>query len=204
MATTPGMEYLSELPARLAPEPKPARKLHSVFGLQRERGIKGSFETAVSSYSFEYLPTKASLADGRLQLQGTLSLTSGRGIRRNIGNVSALLISSQSGVAGVPAAIVARAPRPQPDSLPVTEATDALGFAGALFFKLSPISASQSGVRIDMRQVQLNCRLAPVSEIERRLQILLTDIVAATQSAQPDLQKADSLMTQLNEIFSAK
>jgi len=62
---------------------------------------------------------------------------------------------------------------------PKIESTDALGFVGVLYFKLSPIDGKSVAVPLDMSDVQLGARLAPTDDLARDLQVLFSDLVMA-------------------------
>jgi hypothetical protein len=181
--------------AKDAPGPKPAAKLYSIFALQRGKGFTGEFETSKGKYQFTYAPQSARLEQGKLQLTGSFNIGA-----RKIDNVKATLVSAQSGLGVVPPQIATRAPDPVP-GLPITEFTGLLGFAGALYFHLSPIKASALGLSIDMSKVQLNGRLYPTSEVERELQVLFSDVVTSTYGSQADNNAAVTHVEAINRIL---
>ena len=183
--------------ARTAPGPKPARKLYSIFALQRDRGFSGEFETATAQYKFSFTPHSAKVENNRLQLTGTFSMGS-----RKVENVLATLASTQGGLGSIPAKIAVR-PIDSPPELPSTEATGNRGFVGALYFHLSPIKSSALGLKIDMSKVQLNGRLYPISDGERELQVVISDIVAALYQKSPDANAAAPHIEALNRILKA-
>ncbi len=193
--------FLSEESARNAPGPKPARKLYSIPALLRDRAFAGQFETGTGRYEFTYRPLSARLSKGRLALNGSLSIGAAGGTRHEIRNVRATLAATQGGIYGVPAAILARI-NPAASSLPITESTGPRGFVGVLYFRLSPIAARAAGLNIDFSRVQLNVRLAPVSEIEREMQVIFSDLVAAAYTAQPDLSAAGKSLASLNRLLT--
>lgn len=193
-------QYLSSQPARNAPGPKPARKLYSMAAVMRERSFAGSFETSRASYEFLYQPATARLANNRLELTGTLRVTSTRGVKREAGNVRARLASTQGGLGTVPSVIQQRAR--MTSSLPLTEATDESGFVGVLYFSLSGINARSLGLSLDLSKVQLNARLYPTSETERQLQVIYSDLVATVYGEKPDLELAQENLKSLNRLLA--
>ena len=88
-----------------------------------------------------------------------------------------------------------------PSALPVTEATGDLGFVGVMYFQFSPLDARALGVPIDLSRVQLNARLASTSELERDLQLLYSDVVAAIDGDKADPQAATRYVEQLNGVL---
>lgn len=181
--------------AKTAPGPKPAKKLYSIFALQRDRAFTGEFETARGTYQFTFAPTSAKLANNKLQLSGTFSVGA-----RKVANVTATLAASQGGIGAVPGLIAARPVAATP-GLPPTEATGSWAYVGALYFHLSPISANAVGLTVDMSKVQLNGRLFPLNEVERELQVLFSDIVAAAYKKDADVSAAAPHVEALNRIL---
>ncbi|MBA3713115.1 MAG: hypothetical protein H0W76_11800 [Pyrinomonadaceae bacterium] len=90
---------------------------------------------------------------------------------------------------------------PAPSPLPVTEATGDLSFVGVMYLQFSPLDARALGVPIDLSRVQLNARLAPTSELERDLQLLYSDLVAAISGDKADQQAATRYVEQLNGVL---
>jgi hypothetical protein len=83
--------------------------------------------------------------------------------------------------------------------LPIVESTGSISFSGVLFFKLSPLDARALGVSADMGQVQLNVRLAPVSDTERALQADFSSIADALYGKQIDSKWGESAVSDLNK-----
>lgn len=174
--------------AKTAPGPKPTKKLYSIFALQRDRAFTGEFETATAKHKFTFAPQSATIANNKLQLKGTFSIGA-----RKVENVTATLASTQGGIGAVPGKIASR-PVDSTPGLPPTEATGSRGYVGAAYFHLSAINARSLGLTIDMSKVQLNGRLFPLSEVEREIQVLISDIVADANSAKAHVDA-------LNQIF---
>lgn len=181
--------------AKTAPGPKPTKKLYSIFALQRDKAFLGEFETAQGNYQFTFAPTSAQLANNKLQLMGTFSIGT-----RKVANVTATLAASQGGIGAVPGIIAAR-PVASTPGLPPTEATGSWAYVGALYFHLSPINANALGLTIDMSKVQLNGRLFPLNEVERELQVLFSDVVAAAYKKDADARAAAPHVAALNRIL---
>lgn len=192
--------FLSEEPARNAPGPKPSKKLYSIPALLRDRTFAGHFETSTGSYEFTYAPHSARLNKGKLELTGSLNIGAAGGAKRDVRKVRATLAATQGGIYGVPAAIVARL-RSKTSALPITESTGPSGFVGVMYFRLSPINASAAGLNIDLSSVQLNARLAPLSDTEREFQVICSDLVAAAYGPQPNLSEAGRHLTALNRLL---
>jgi hypothetical protein len=186
----------SEPSARTAPGPKPSTKLYSIFALQKDKTFAGEFETATSKHKFTFAPKSAKLVENKLVLTG--SLTVGKRVAQN---VSATLAATQGGLVSGPAKIAAR-PYPNPGGLPITEFTGARGFVGTMFFHLSPLKSSALGLAIDLNKVQLNVRLFPVSEVERELQVLFSDLVAAVYGKEFDGNAANLQVAGINELLA--
>ncbi len=181
--------------AKTAPGPKPAKKLYSIFALQRDKAFTGEFETATATHKFTFAPKSAKLENNKLQLTGTFSLGA-----RKVANVTATLAATQGGIGAIPAAIATRPIDSTPD-LPPTEATGARAYVGAMYFHLSPLNASTLGLTIDMSKVQLNGRLFPLNEVERELQLLFSDVVTATHKA--DTSAAAGHVEAINRLFKS-
>ena len=87
-------------------------------------------------------------------------------------------------------------------ALPVTESTDALSFVGVMYLRFSPLDANALGLPpLDLSGVQLNARLAPVDDAARDLQFLISDVVAATESAKPDEAAAKTYVQELDRYL---
>lgn len=93
------------------------------------------------------------------------------------------------------------AARTDAGELPIVDATGALGFVGAMYFRLSALNARALGVPVTMDKVQLNVRLAPESETERDLLWLYSDITAAAYGDQPNQADATKYVQELNGKF---
>ena len=181
--------------AKTAPGPKPSKKLYSIFALQRDKAFVGEIETAKSSYKFMFAPQSAKLVNNKLELSGTLSIGA-----RKLANVTATLASSQGGIGSVPGKIAMR-PVASTPGLPPTEATGAQAYVGALYFHLSAINAIALGLTIDMSKVQLTGRLFPLNEVERELQVLFSDVVAAAYKQGGDASAAIPHVEAINRIL---
>lgn len=181
------------------------KTLHSIAAMQRARKFEGSFEVANIKYSFSYLPKRAALNANKLQLVGIFSV-SGPGDRssRTINDVKATLLAIQGGIGTapqrekMPSDISTRHP-----DLPIVESTGSISFSGVLYFKLSSIDGRALGVSTDMSQVQLNVRLAPVSDTERALQADFSSIADALYGKQIDTKWAESALSDLNKHLAA-
>ena len=181
--------------AKTAPGPKPAQKLYSIFALQRDKAFVGEFETANAKHRFTFAPKSAKLENHKLQLSGTFSICA-----RKIANVTATLASTQGGIGAIPDKIAVRPVNSTP-GLPPTEATGSRGYVGAMYFQLSPIKASTLGLTIDMSKVQLNGRLFPLNEVERELQVLFSDVVAAAYKKDADVSAAAPHVEAINRLL---
>lgn len=181
--------------AKTAPGPKPAKKLYSIFALQRDKAFIGEFATAKGSYKFIFAPQSARLVNNKLELVGTFSVGG-----RKLTNVTATLASSQGGIGAVPSKIANR-PATSIPGLPPTESTGAHSYVGALYFHLSAINAKDLGLTIDMSKVQLTGRLFPLNEGERELQVLFSDVVAAAYKQNGDANAAIPHVEAMNRIF---
>lgn len=170
--------------------------------LMRGKDFKGKFETASASYEFTFAPTLAKLNNGKLELTGNLSLSAGRGAKREAKGVQATLLSIQSGLSNVPEPIKVRVKANPVKTLPLTEATDDSGYVGVMYLRLSPINARTLGLTIDVSSVQLNARLFADNDIERELQVIYADVVAAAYRNEPDTKEAAKNVASLNQIFS--
>jgi hypothetical protein len=182
------------------------RKLHSIAGLLRGREFSGKFAVSGLEYQFAFAPGSAALSNGKLELTGSFTVSSARGAKRKIDNVRAVLASTQGGLGAAPArpqSLVAASQTPAAASaLPVTEATDSLGFVGAMYFRLSPLDGRALGVPLDLSSVQLNARLAPTSQLERELQWLFSAAIKEAYGAPPDAKAASEHLAEINRRLS--
>jgi hypothetical protein len=185
---------------------KPAT-LHSIAAMMRERSFAGRFDVAGVTYRFTYSPAKAAVAGGKLQLTGGLSLVGERpNVRvspRDLRDVRATLVAAQGGIGTAPPRkkLPVEVSTSRPD-LPVVESTGPLSFCGVLYFKLMPLDARTLGVPADMRQLQLNVRLAPVNDAERGLQGAFSSVVDALYGKQVDGSAAEAAVSELNKLLA--
>lgn len=183
-----------------------ATTLHSIAAMMRDRSFTGRFEVAGVSYSFFYSPAKASVAGGKLQLSGSLSVSDRSSnvpaSRRDL-PVRATLVAMQSGIGTAPPRkkLPADISTARSD-LTIVESTGPLSFSGVLYFKLAPLDGRALGVPADMRQVQLNVRLAPVNDTERGLQGAFSSIVDALYGKQVDGDAATDAVSELNRLLT--
>jgi len=183
-------------------------KLHSIAGMLKGRTFAGSFGVAGRNYNFEFTPTRAAASANKLELTGSMLITDPRSNAgaspRSAGNVKATLLAAQGGIGTAPA----RAKLPSdvstahPD-LPVVESTGSLSFSGALYFKLAQVDGRALGVPADLRQLQLNVRLAPVSDVERALQGAFSSVVDALYGAKVDSNGAKESVEELNKLLGS-
>jgi hypothetical protein len=184
-----------------------AATLHSIAAMMRERSFAGRFDVAGVSYSFTYSPAKATLAGGKLQLIGGLSVVDRRPNVRvsahDLRDVRATLVAAQGGIGTAPPRkkLPADVSPARPD-LPVVESTGPLSFCGVLYFKLAPLDGRVLGVPADMRQLQLNVRLAPVNDAGRGLQGAFSSIVDALYGTQVDGNAAEAAVSELNKLLA--
>jgi hypothetical protein len=182
-----------------------AMVLHSIAGMLRTRKIEGGFETAGNKYRFTYSPKQAVLLGNKLQLNGSFEVT-GPSARtpHSIDNVKATLLAIQGGIGNPPQRekLPSDVSTKHPD-LPIVESTGSISFSGVLYFKLSPLDARALGVAADMSQLQLNVRLAPVSDTERALQAAFSSIADSLYGQQVDSKWAESALRDLNKLFAA-
>ncbi|MCI0487750.1 MAG: hypothetical protein L0229_14250 [Blastocatellia bacterium] len=184
-------------------------RLHSIAGLLRGRHFSGSFDVAGASYKFAYAPSRAEIVEGKLQLEGRLTITDPQGRPRVRAPVKAKLLSMQGGIGSAPPRPpVAGARRPdeaagRSDGLPIIESTGPLAFCGVMYFHFEPVNGPALGVAADLSRVQLNARLAPTEPTGRELHGLYSAIVDALYGEQVDRRAADALIGELNKTLTA-
>jgi hypothetical protein len=183
-------------------------KLHSVPSMMRGRDFVGRFEVGSTKYRFTYSPATAEVVGSKLQLSGNLTVTGDRpNIRvspHNLRDVRATLLATQGAIGTAPQrqTLPAEISTSRPD-LPIIESTGSLSFCGVLYLKLSPLEGRALGVPADMRQVQLNVRMAPVSDAERSLQAVFSSIADALYGEKVDRTAADGAVSELNKLLTA-
>jgi hypothetical protein len=165
-------------------------KLYSLPVLMSGNAFVGSLETGDRTFECRYKPVSADVSNGRFVLTGTLSLR-GRDRRSRIeSNVRATLSAIQGAVNGQvlpPAEYAARVNvSPEQGALPLTEFTDTRGFAGVIYLQLSALDNRRLGIALDLSKVQMNCRLAPTSDLERELHWLYSGIANALLGEKTD------------------
>jgi hypothetical protein len=185
---------------------KPAT-LHSIAAMMHERSFTGRFDVAGVSYGFTYSPAKAAVTGGKLQLTGGLRVIDERPNARisphNLRDIRATLVAVQGGIGIAPLRkqLPSDVSTAHPD-LPVVESTGPLSFCGVLYFKLTPLDGRTLGVPADMRQLQLNVRLAPVNDVERGLQGAFSSVVDALYGKDVDGSAAEAAVSELNKLLA--
>jgi hypothetical protein len=183
---------------------KPA-KLHSIAAMMVEGGFGGRFDVADVSYGFIFSPAKASVSGGKLQLSGSFAVFDKRANVHDLKYVpaKATLLAAQGGIGTAPLRkqLPSDVSTAHPD-LPVVESTGPLSFCGVLYFKLAPLDARTLAVPADMRQLQLNVRLAPVNDAERGLQGAFSSVVDALYGKEVDGSAAEAAVSELNKLLS--
>ncbi len=198
----------AQKPATAKVGTKPAT-LHSIAAMLRDRTFEGKFDIAGVSYSFTYSPAKAAMTLDKLQLTGGLSVRTGqpsaRVSPRTLGDVEATLIAAQGGIGTAPPrkTLPADTSTARPD-LPVVESTGSLSFSGVLYFKLKPLDGRALGVPADMKQLQMNVRLAPLNDSERALQAAFSSIVDALYGKQVDATAGEVAVGELNKALAGR
>ena len=185
-------------------------RIHSMAALLRERHFSGSFDVAGASYRFTYAPSKAELAEGRLQLKGRLTITDPQGRARMRDPVKALLASTQGGIGraparpSIPGVEKREAGQSQATELPAIESTGPLSFCGVIYFRLEPINGRSLGVPADLSRVQLNARLTPTEETGRKLHGFYSFLVEAIYGSEADHKTAETIIEELNKFLAAR
>ena len=183
-------------------------KLHSIASMMRGRTFSGSFEVGGKKYRFAYSPTTAAVVGAKLQLSGSFAVDgnapNARVSPHNLRGVRATLLATQGAIGTAPPRqnVPADVPPPRPD-FPIVESTGSLSFCGVLYFKLAPLDGNSLLVPADMRQVQLNVRLAPVSDAERSLQGVFSSIADALYGQKVDRSAAEGAVNELNKLLTA-
>ena len=225
-------ETAASTSAKDAPEPQPSRKLYSMAGLLRQGKFEGTFNAQGAKYQFTFAPREATISNRRLELSGSLSIQGPRGAARTANKVVGRLAATQGGVGVSPtrrqlvtgttgASTLstsdqqqeqAKAPELGPgsdntrvsvtSSLPITESTGGLGFVGVLYLKMQPLDGAALGVPVDLKNVQLNARLAPENDSDRALLWLYSDLANTLSGEKPSASEAKKLLAQLNRALA--
>ncbi len=187
--------------AHTAAAPSPSTKLYSIAGLLRGREFTGEFQARGVKYQFTFAPTSATISGGKLEFTGSLSVSTARNRKRHLNEVRATLAATQGGIGTAP--VGKQSAEPINSDLPVTESTGPLSFVGVMYLRLSPLDGRALGVPIDLSNVQLNARLAPVSELERQLQWLFSAVVEAVYGERPNERVAVEYLEEINRRLKA-
>jgi hypothetical protein len=185
------------------------------------REFAGTFAVGARTYEFTYTPASAAVVDGKIELLGTFGIAGTN--RAPLSGVRAVLASTQGGLGEAPRvrrellAMTAQgaatttadaqdrasaAPaQTATGGLPITEATDKLGFVGVMYLRLSPLDTRALGVAADLSAVQLNARLAPTSEIERELHWLYSGLVMAALGEPRDDRATKAHVDAINTLL---
>ena len=141
---------------------KPARKLHSIHTLLRERAFVGEIVAGSAKYAFTFRPQAAALNNRKLEITGSVTVKTPGGKTSTVENVKATLAAAQGamGSAMRPRAFQLITPSTYPDDprdgKPLTEYTGPRSAAGVIYFHLSPLDSRALGVPYDLSKVQLN------------------------------------------------
>src|SRR5438552_15008303 len=182
---------------------KPAT-LHTIAAMMRDRSFAGRFGIAGVNHSFMYSPAKATLTGNKLQLIGEFTVVNDPSpSARSLREVRATLVAAQGGIGIAPLRkqLPSDVSTAHPD-LPVVESTGPLSFCGVLYFKLAPLEGQALGVHADLRQLQLNVRLAPVNDVERGLQGAFSSVVDALYGLDVDGSAAEGVVSEINKLLS--
>ena len=183
---------------------KPAT-LHSIAAMMVEGAFSGRFDVGDLSFGFIFSPAKAAVSAGKLQLSGSFAVFDKRANVHDLKYVpaKATLLAAQGGIGTAPLRkqLPSDVSTAHPD-LPVVESTGQLSFCGVLYFKLMPLDGRALGVPADMRQLQLNVRLAPVNDVERGLQGAFSSVVDALYGKEVDGSAAEAAVSELNKLLS--
>jgi hypothetical protein len=226
-------ETASSTSAKDAPGPQPSRKLYSMAGLLRQGRFEGDFNAQGEKYRFTFAPREATISNRKLELSGNLTVQGPRGTR-TAKKVVARLAATQGGIGDSPirrqlttgttgASTVstadqqqeqAKAPELAPGSdntrasaitsLPITESTGPLGFVAVLYLRMQSLDGAALGVPLDLKNVQLNARLAPDNDRDRDLLWTYSDLVAALAGEKPDAPEAKKLLAELNRALAGE
>ncbi len=185
-----------------------ARRLYSIHMLLRGTEFAGQIETARMKCDCRFRPLDGALIRTRLQLNGEFSVVGLDKRIRTAERVIATLAAMQSGFGAPPSPPERyegsrRLDQPATATLPVTESTDAAGYAGVLYFDLSPLNARSLGLAYDMSNVQINLRMAPVSQEERELQWLLSSISGVLLGSVKDESLANEYLAEFKRALKA-
>jgi hypothetical protein len=178
-------------------------RIHSIPTRARGRRFDGSFNVGDMSYELSYAPAKLSVAGGRLQFEGRLTVKDSRGQSRVRDRVRGTLVGTQGGIGTPPS----RPGNPTSSAtassdLPDVESTGTSSFCGVMYIHFEPLSGKALGVPADMTRVQLNARFAPVDEVERTLQAIYSSAVNALFGKPPSTPAAQSAVSELNAILA--
>jgi hypothetical protein len=178
-------------------------RIHSIPARARGRRFDGSFSAGAMNYEVSYAPARLSVAGGRLQFEGRLTVKDSRGQSRVRDRVRGTLVGTQGGIGTPPS----RPGNPTSSAtassdLPDVESTGTSSFCGVMYIRFEPIAGKMLGVAADMSRVQLNARLAPVDELERTLQAIYSSAVNGLFGKPPSTPAAQSAVNELNAILA--
>ena len=183
--------------------PSGETRIHSIPARARGRRFDGSFSLGAMNYEVSYAPAKLSVAGGKLQFEGRLTVKDSRGQSRVRDRVRGTLVGTQGGIGTPPS----RPGNPTSSAtassdLPDVESTGTSSFCGVMYIHFELLNAKALGVPADMTRVQLNARFSPVDEVERTLQALYSSVVNALFGKPPSTPAAQSAVSELNAILA--
>ncbi|MBA3439801.1 MAG: hypothetical protein H0T92_08030 [Pyrinomonadaceae bacterium] len=86
-------------------------------------------------------------------------------------------------------------------TISTTQAAGDSSFVGVMYFRLQSLDGNALGVPVDLSNVQLNARLAPVDDVARDLQFLYSELIAAAYGEKPNERNAGIYARELNRIL---
>ena len=192
-------------PRKTANSQARARQLHSIHLLLRGEEFAGRLSSGTRTFDCRYHPVKGQIINGQLTFTGSFSVIGAGGSSRTIDSVTATLAAIQAGYGSgprPPARFQSDAQAAPASSSPNTENTGTRGYAGVIYFHLTPMDGRRLGLNLDLRKVQLNVRLAPVNDEERDLQWLLSAITASLLGESRDETRSMGYLEELNRQLS--
>ena len=178
------------------------RRVYSIHMLLRGEDFAGQISIAGKNYDCRFRPLEGKIVAGRLRFTGSFSVIGTAARSRTIDAVEATLAAIQAGYGTPPKApLDYELDTPAAIAAPVatTENTGDRGYAGVLYFHLSALDGRRLGVDYDLKKVQLNVRMAPVSDEERELHWLLSALATSLLDSGRKPGRASAYLDSINE-----
>jgi hypothetical protein len=156
----------------------------------------GNFMADEINFDFTYVPKTARVVNKKLNLLGTVNINAPNLSGYKLNNVKVILASAQAEITSFSLNTMIREDQRTKDNtdagngesskghipdktLANTRATSLKSSCGVLYFKLQPLNDLLPNTPVDLNHTQVNVRIVPTDEKERKLHVVYSSIIDA-------------------------